>query len=525
MGGIGQRGFLRVAKARHEDLNLARRGVAVGAAVLAALLGGCGGSDDPSLAQTSGVQVSAATAASSPFIGHVRLVNASVQDIASVAVTVEPKSGATAAPAHYTYQSSYIARRGWADAAQGQLALPVPALYAGTTNHVDLHVAFRDGSATDLAASIDTPAYVDLGGIYDHPVAHVPRDASLQPGFSYFFMKTHSGSPIVVDVDGQVRWSLPSTLNSQSSIFTDNGFVVGDPTTVSLVRMELDGSVQTTPIESGHEYINIHHNIDAGKRAMFVSLDAESNGQKNLESVFAEVSPSGAVLKQWDMAQILSDYMRSQGDDPSNFVRPGIDWFHQNATAYDPSDDSIIVSSRENFLIKIDYASGSIKWILGDPSQYWAQYASLRAKSLVLGAGGLSPLGQHAVSVVGKNQVMVFNDGTPSIEPPAGWTVGPARTYSAVSSYAVDPEQGTATETGRFDYVRSLYSAFCSSAYRTSNGGMLISYAAVGGGTHTRLVGLDPQQRVAFDYEYVNRANCDTSWNAQVIPLEALTFQ
>ena len=111
------------------------------------------------------------------------------------------------------------------------------------------------------------------------------------------------------------------------------------------------------------------------------------------------------------MADILTTYMQNNGDDPSAFVRPGIDWFHVNASTYDPSDNSVIVSSRENFLIKVDYSTHDIVWIFGDPTKYWYTFPSLRAKALTLDAGGDYPIGQHGVSITSDGYVMVFNDG------------------------------------------------------------------------------------------------------------------
>ena len=69
------------------------------------------------------------------------------------------------------------------------------------------------------------------------------------------------------------------------------------------------------------------------------------------------------------------------------FVRRGQDWFHNNAVTYRASDDSLIVSSRENFVIALDYQSGAIKWILGDSTKAWYQYPSLRQYALTVPAG------------------------------------------------------------------------------------------------------------------------------------------
>jgi hypothetical protein len=214
--------------------------------------------------------------------------------------------------------------------------------------------------------------------------------------------------------------------------------------------------------------------------------------------------------------------MTSLGDEPSNFVRLGVDWFHMNAATYDPRDDSIIVSSRENFLIKLDYRTGAIVWILGDPAKHWYSYASLRAKSLELAQGGIYPIGQHAVSITVDGLVMVFNNGRASLQQPAGAPAGEDRSYSAVSGYAIDPVARTAREVLHFDYERSILSMFCSSVYEAGES-LLVSYAQADDAAHARLVALDERLQVVFDFELGNKG-CNTSWNAVPVGFHALNF-
>ena len=117
---------------------------------------------------------------------------------------------------------------------------------------------------------------------------------------------------------------------------------------------------------SSRGVVNFHHNIDPGKTGMLLEADTTSY----FESVIMEVDFSGNVLKTWNFADIISAAMRAGGDDPSQFVYPTpTDWFHNNAAYYNRADDSLIVSSRENFVICIDYQTSAIKWILGDPDQ------------------------------------------------------------------------------------------------------------------------------------------------------------
>jgi hypothetical protein len=214
--------------------------------------------------------------------------------------------------------------------------------------------------------------------------------------------------------------------------------------------------------------------------------------------------------------------MTSQGDDAKAFVRPGADWFHTNSTAYDPSDDSLIVSSRENFVIKVGYSTGKIIWILGDTTKYWYTFPSLRAKALTLTAG-LPPIGQHGISITSEGNLMLFNDGLGSRAQPVGEPAGLSLPYSAVSVYAIDSASMTAQEVYRFDNGENLYSEICGSAYEAQGQSVLVDYAVAANFLQARLVGLDANQNVVFDFQYVNQyGTCNTSWNAIPIALDNL---
>ncbi len=217
--------------------------------------------------------------------------------------------------------------------------------------------------------------------------------------------------------------------------------------------------------------------------------------------------------------------MTSRGDDPAMFVRPAVDWFHVNASTYDPRDDSLIVSSRENFLMKVDYATGDLIWLFGNPTKYWYRFPSLKAKALQLVDGGLYPIGQHATSITSDGLLMVFNDGYPSVNQPAGAPTGAFRPYSSVSAYAIDESSMTAEEVWDFDDGKALDSRICSSAYEAAEKSVLVDYAVADGGTEARLMGLDANQDVVFESSYVNQASCNTSWNAVPVPLDNMRFQ
>ena len=501
---------------------------------LTACGGGTGASDPPQAAlQQSASQASAdvfsvlaIAPGVTPFISFVEIGGSSVQDLAGVEFTIAPKPGSVSNPVHVRYSLAALSRE-QLSAEQGSSVLrvlestvrvPVFGLYAGYQNQVLVQLDFQDGSTKSLPVVITTAPYTDPNGIYDRPTILKPRAAGSALGFDFFVLKSGLESPVIVDTDGQLRWVGGAPSGTSSAVIND-GFSIGSPVSPTLYHLRFDGTLTQSRL-SDPRYFDFNHNIDHGKVALFADVDANDF----IEASLIETAVDGTINKEWDLANILSSYMSTQGDNASAFVRPGVDWFHMNASAYDPADDSVIVSSRENFLIKVDYNTGSIKWILGDPTKYWYTFPSLRAKALTLESGGLYPVGQHAVSITSDGLVMVFNDGLGSFNQPAGASAGISRAYSAVSAYSIDPINRTAREVWRFDYGQSIYANVCSSSYEAPGGSYLVDFATADSGADARLVGLDSEHNVVFDFRYQSPSTCSAAWNAVPIALEDLSI-
>lgn len=468
-------------------------------------------------AETSDIAWDNSEAGVTPFIAFAHLSGETLAEVSTVTFSVEPKPGSVSKPVRVTYTRAALESRGRFETAQS-LKLPVFGLYSGYDNTVSIKLSFVDCSTQTLTGTVAASAYADPNGVYDHPTFIKSRAAGSELGFDFFVMKSGAGTPIIVDTDGAIRWVGPGTENSISSAFTDNGFVIGDQRSTRVRRLELDGT-ETLATPPASTYRNFHHNIDAGKAGLLIELDTPTERETRI----AEYDVSAGVTKEWDFAAIMRDTLTAGGDDPTLFVRPPRDWFHTNAAIYDPSDDSLIVSSRENFILKVDYETGAVKWLLGDPTKYWNSFPSLRAKALTLNDGGLYPIGQHALSITSDGLLLTFNAGNPSESQPTGAPAGEARTYSAVSAYRIDPETMTATNVWNFDYGQSLYSDHCGSAYEGPNQSILISYARADARAHARLVALDSAHQVVFDIQYASQG-CNTSWNAVPIALDDLNF-
>jgi hypothetical protein len=503
--------------------------VLLGTAMLVAACGGASTTPSPaSLALTSNASEAAGSnitmvdqrPGATPFIQLLYFQGSSLAQLAGVTFTIAPKPGSVSKPVNVWYSVAALGERAYLSANQSNLTLPVFGLYAGYANQVAVQFQFQDGTTQSLPVTVTTASYVDPSEIYATPTIVQPRAAGSALGFDFFYMKSAIGSPVVVDTDAAVRWVVPGIANATSTLFQNGEFVIGDPALPIVYRLLLDGTQTQSPLGSS-TYIEFHHNIDPGNRGLFAEVNAETDGVENVESTVVEMTDVGAILDTWNLADILSAYMQSQGDDGSAFVRPGVDWFHNNSTTYDASDNSIIVSSRENFVIKLDYQTGQIIWILGDPTKYWYTFPSLRAKALTLAPGGLYPIGQHAVSIMSDGSLLLFNDGLGSQNEPAGAPGGENRTYSAVSDYSIDAASMTATNTWNFDYGQSIYSTICSSAYEASSQSILVDYAVADNGTEARLVGLDSSHNVVFDFQYAT-GSCDSSWNAVPIAFDNL---
>jgi hypothetical protein len=453
-----------------------------------------------------------------PFISFVHTSVSNVAGFEFAQFLIWPKTGSATRPINVRYARSYLEARGYFDPQSGKVTIPVFGLYAGRPNRVIINLGFsgRLHRYKRFAIAITTPPYD--GGTYSNPTVIQPRLAGTTLSYDFILLKNYAdpNTPIIIDTDAEIRWVGTAGVGAQNCMLFDNAFYVTSGT--SLLRTEFDGI--TTPVSdySGIGVTGFHHNIDPGREGMILDVDTI----EQTESVNLEVDAAGNVLRTWNLADIISAAMIAGGNDPSEFVYPApTDWFHNNACAYRSSDNSLIVSSRENFVIAIDYDSGAIKWILGDPTKHWYEFSSLRQFALTLAPGTLPPIGEHAVSISG-DQLLLFDNGTGSnFQQPPGET----RTYSAPRKYQIDLGAFEATETWHYYPDPSVYSPYCSSVYEDAPDNYLIDYTLGGPFIYTGIIGLDALGNVAFNYQYEELDFCGTAWNAIQIHWENLKLE
>lgn len=437
--------------------------------------------------------------------------------------TVASKPGSVVRPFSQNFSASYLTSHGYLDAAAGKIYLPVYGLYAEYSNSVTLTYDFFDGSLKEDTTTIPTGSFTDLCGI-STPTVLKARTDTTDLSYDYMLVRGACGSgsgisPVIVDTDGAVRWISPFATNAiltAASTFFNGAVYITEGSTLN--RVDLDGTITQVADYSSLGVINFHHEIDPGSTGMILEADTDTY----FETVNIEVDATGAVVKTWNLADIISAAMTADGDDPSQFVYPTpTDWFHNNSTAYRLSDNSLVVSSREDFVIALDYNTDAIKWILGDTTKKWYEFPSLQKYSLDLGPNTLPPIGQHSLSFSFDDNLLLMDNGRNSqFQTPMGIN----RDYSSPRKYALNLPDMLATEVWNYPQGESIYSQFCSSIYEDAPLNYLIDYAFITEGdlpTTARLVGLDAAGDQVFDYEYPT-GGCNTAYNS--VPLHAEQF-
>jgi hypothetical protein len=455
-----------------------------------------------------------------PFLSQLSLEASDPAAIKSIRFTIAPKAGSVTRALSGSYSNDYLVSRGFEQPPSTAIFLPVYGLYDECKNSVTLTYTFLDGSSKQASTTITTPAFTGDSCGYKTPTVLQARSGSTDLSYDYVMIKGDCSyfEPAILDTDGALRWVGTANVAAGNFTFFDNAVYLGHGPL--LTRIELDGAFTLLADYSSLGIVNFHHNIDRGKTGII--LDATT--QSYIESTLIEVDVSGTVLKRWDMADIISAAMIAGGDDPNQFVYPSPDdWFHLNGCTYNRADDSLIISSRENFLICLDYETSAIKWILGDTTKKWYQFPSLKKFALTLTLASVPPVGQHAPSITYDQNLLMLDNGQDSVfQVPRGVQIG----YASPRKYALDLNTSTASEVCDFEMGQSIVCPYCGSAYEDAPLNYLIDYAfedPVGQSAFAHLLGLDATGETIFSYRYPT-TSCGTIYRSIPIHLENTRF-
>lgn len=348
-------------------------------------------------------------------------------------------------------------------------------LYPDTTNTVALRFTDNQGNYAIDTIEIETHA-LDSVGFPDIEI--ITKDASkMEPGMHLAGLHLARGTwfatnPIIFDNNGDIRYYLSMEENGAITWpvqrFSNGNFMMGANNNIYEVDMlgKIIHTYNLANYSSHHDIIELPNgNLLAavnksGSTIMYNGSEISSTDDHIIEIDRA----SGAVVTEWDMREIL--------DVSRHDLVDGIgDWFHMNAVWYSEADDCIIVSGRQQGLIKVT-RDNQLKWIMaghrgwgnagwdgsGDDTKPYLLNAvdgsGLAYDSLVqIGEQAVNDFdwtwGQHAPLIKENGNILVFDNGF-------NRNYGNATTgFSRAVEYRIDEENKTVTQVWEYGKDRA----------------------------------------------------------------------
>lgn len=258
----------------------------------------------------------------------------------------------------------------------------------------------------------------------------------------------------------------------------------------------------------------LHHTFAFMPNGNFLLLSAEARSYDNWHTstfemhapraaarivgdIITEVTLDGTVVNEWRLLDMLDPYRITHGSMSDYWQKQGFpgafDWCHTNAAAYNAADNSIIASLRhQDCIIKFDYPSGKLRWILGNPSHWSDSYRDL----LLTADPGLEwQYHQHDCSFTAPNRVLCFDNGNfraPAFAEP----MDDESCYSRVVEFEIADQARTVRQTWSFggpgpDRIFACYQGGALRLPQTGNTLMTFGGICFKGGKPTRDNGND----------------------------------
>lgn len=251
--------------------------------------------------------------------------------------------------------------------------VPVLGLYPDQSNKVQVTFTYEGGQEV-VITQIQTPkipAY--FPGIRVNELVREKMEPGMHVMDLHFanFGKFRS-YPILFDDNGVIRWYLDLSFHGAMTgpfqkIKNGNILVAGRNT---IYEFDMLGKqISKTHIDSNY---GIHHDVlelpngdlllCVGKRDAYIKKEGK-RVLSDSDFMIHFNRKTATIVKEWDLAKHL-DVNR----DDLNLFREG-DWLHMNALEFDPRDSTIIVSARNQGLVKVSW-NDELKWIMA-PKQNW----------------------------------------------------------------------------------------------------------------------------------------------------------
>lgn len=417
--------------------------------------------------------------------------------------------------------------------------VPVVGLYANKTNNVTINVTYKDGTTATKTIQIKTgalPKYIKNATI---TVKNTDKSKMDIGNNKLTIINRTTKEPFAIDADGNVRWY--STNYSQHTIEQiSNGHMLiltkkkeSSRVYNDLIETDVLGRVYkeysfdpgTKSNDSGNakdETTVIHH--DLLELPNHDILATVSDGSKYKEDVMVQIShKTGKVVKVVDLKRILPSSMYKKYKAGSDGK---IDWFHQNSVDYDESDNSIMISGRnQDMIIKLDYKTDKIIWIYsGKTKATWPK--KYRDKILTPTQGTTITGGQHGLYLLkhdGDSEDVILYDNNIDV------TNGDKKTsgkYSQAIEYRIDTKNMTIDQT--WSYGKNLgktnFTSIIGFAERESNSNTLIDFGFKDNGKESNIIEVDSEGNQVFNVTMKNASSKAYAYRAYRVPFYSSSY-
>lgn len=326
--------------------------------------------------------------------------------------------------------------------------LPIYGLYADTENEVTIEYEGVKKTITIKTEALPEDMILPTD---------ITADKSKLSNDLYFFTPSSSGYTVAYDVNGDVRWYLNiyaiweiNRLDNGHLLVSTERLINSPYYMTGLYEIDLLGKIyKEYSLEGGY-----HHDYFEMENGNFlVASDNFASDEGTVEDYIVEIDRNtGEIVKRFDLKDILNE------EDGKSENWSEYDWFHNNSVWYDKNTNSITLSGRhQDAVINIDYDTGELNWIIGDPTNWSEDYQKYF----------FTPVGddfewqwsQHAAMITPEGYVFIFDNGNNKSKNKDEY-VPASKSYSRGVMYKIDTEKMTIEQV--FEYGKERGNEFYS---------------------------------------------------------------
>ena len=247
--------------------------------------------------------------------------------------------------------------------------LPIYGLYANYENEINIEYV-KDSKTITKTIKIKTDKLPEDMVL----PTNIKKNEEKLSNDLYFFTPSSKGYTMAYDVNGDVRWYLTNNalwkidrLENGHLLLSTERLVNSPYYMTGMYEMDLLGKIYTEYSLPGG-YHHDYYEMENGN--LLVASDDFNNDYGTVEDYIVELDRNtGEIIKTWDLKNILNM------EDGKSENWSSYDWFHNNSVWYDKNTNSITLSGRhQDAVINIDYESGKLNWIIGDPTNWSEEY-------------------------------------------------------------------------------------------------------------------------------------------------------